>query len=166
MRGFLGRRDAAKPTDTGRNSAADAASAWLSAAVAPWASNAAWPASERLPLRQPAQRGWRTACGRWWGEAGRAIAGRAALPHLPVRGGSVVGTGVYPHGVRKLAMNLGYIFRLYFIDPAHSSVAASRSTGGDAPLAVVCRGLRPPNRTYIRIFRRCEFVALQKMRPR
>ena len=106
MRGFLVRHDAAKPTDADRHSAADSANAWLPAAVAQWTSNAAWSASGRLPLRRPAKRGWPTACGRWWGAAARGIAGGAAFPHLPVRGGAAVGTGVYPHGLRELSLNL------------------------------------------------------------
>ena len=52
------------------------------------------------------------------------------------------GTGASPHGLRELSLNLRYIFsRLYFLDAVNALVAASasRATGENAPLAIVCR---------------------------
>ena len=107
MRDLAVRRYAAEPAYTGWASSADSTGSCLPGSAPPCAPNAAW-CDVGLPLRQSAERGLRTAPSSGCRTADLVGAGWASLPNLFRTGGAVVGTFVYPPGLRTMALNLGY----------------------------------------------------------
>ena len=79
---------------------------------------------------------------------------------------AVVGTGVYPQGMRTLALNLGYIIftscRISYTPHVRRSLLHGPRRKMRLYRSYV--GVFTPKSTYVRIFRRSEFTSLQTMR--